>query len=166
MNLADAAWIDLVLLAVLGLSVLAGLWRGFVFEIVALLGWLVAYIMANICGPLLAASLPAGGSAAVRFWGAYVLVFVIVLVVCGLLARVLRALISATPLSAVDRLLGGAFGAARGALVLVIVGTLIMLSPFARADWWRHSQSALWIGQALQGLKPVLPESLHSRIET
>jgi len=47
-------WVDLALLAVFGLSVLIGLWRGFVFEIVSLLGWLVAFVIANSAGPFLA----------------------------------------------------------------------------------------------------------------
>ena len=66
-----------------------------------------------------------------RLWVAYILVFVLVLLTCTLLARMLRALISATPLSFVDRLLGGVFGVVRGALILVVVGTLVTLSPYA-----------------------------------
>ena len=160
----DPHWVDIALLAVLCVSALVGLWRGFVFEIVALLGWLVAYVAANLGGPWVAGQLPSGAGAAIRLWGASVLVFV--LVACTLLARLLRALVSVTPLTVVDRLLGGAFGAARGVVVLVIVGTLVTLSPFAQAAWWRQSQSALWIDQALEGLKPVLPPSLHGRMAT
>lgn len=162
----DPRWVDIALLAVLCISVLVGLWRGFVFEIVALLGWVVAYVAANLAGPWVADQLPPNGSSVLRFWGGYVIVFLVVLVACSLLARLLRALVSATPLSVVDRLLGGAFGVARGVVVLVIVGTLVTLSPFARAAWWRQSQGALWIDQALEGLKPVLPQSLHGRMAT
>ncbi len=155
-------WVDIALLTVLCVSVLIGLWRGFVFEIVSLLGWLVAFVMANSCGPMLAAVLPVGDAAsALRLWLGYGIVFVLVLVACTLLARMLRALISATPLSIVDRLLGGMFGVARGALVLVIVATLVTLSPFARSSPWRNSHGALWLGMALEGLKPVLPQSLN-----
>jgi membrane protein required for colicin V production len=159
-------WVDLALLAVLCLSVLVGLWRGLVFEIVSLLGWLVAFIMANSLGPMLAQNLPFGDPASpLRLWVAYAVVFVLVLVACTLLARMLRALISATPLSVVDRLLGGAFGVVRGALVLVIVATLVTLSPFSRSSSWRNSHGALWLGVALEGLKPVLPQSLNVHID-
>ena len=159
-------WVDIALLAVFGLSVLIGLWRGFVFEIVSLLGWLVAFVIANSAGPLLADAVPIGDQPQVRLWIAYVAVFILILVTCTLLARMLRALVSATPLTVIDRLLGGAFGVARGVVVLVIVGTLVTLSPFAQAAWWRQSQSALWLDQALEGLKPVLPQPLHGRIAT
>lgn len=160
-------WVDLVLLGLFGLSVLVGLWRGLVFEVVSLLGWLVAFIIANSVGPMLAELVPAGvAEPALRLWGAYLVVFVLVLIACTLLARMLRALVSATPLSAIDHLLGGVFGVVRGALVLVVVATLVTLSPFAQSTPWRSSHGALWLGLALEGLKPILPQSLNVHINT
>jgi len=160
-------WVDIALLAVFCLSVLVGLWRGFVFEIVSLLGWLVAFIIANAAGPLLADYLPMGDAgASARLWTAYVLVFVVLLLTCTLLARMLRALVAATPLSFVDHLLGGVFGMVRGALVLVVVALLVMLSPYATSAPWKNSHGSLWLGLALEGLKPVLPQSLNVHIHT
>ncbi|MCK9689714.1 CvpA family protein [Scleromatobacter humisilvae] len=160
-------WVDIALLSVFGLSVLIGLWRGFVFEIVSLLGWAVAFVIANTLGPLLARFIPLGddGSPA-RLWTAYIIVFVLILLTCTLLARMLRALVSATPLSFFDRLLGGLFGVVRGALILVVVGMLVSLSPYASSAVWKNSHGALWLGLALEGLKPVLPQSLNVHIAT
>lgn len=170
MNLAQfdiqLGWVDIALLAVFGVSVLIGLWRGFVFEIVSLLGWLVAFVIANSAGPFLAGFVPVGDEPQVRLWIAYIVVFVVILVTCTLLARMLRALIAATPLSFVDHLLGGTFGALRGALVCVVVATLVMLSPYATSTAWKKSHGALWLGMALEGLKPVLPQSLNVHIHT
>ena len=160
------SWVDIALLAVLGLSVLIGLWRGFVFEIVSLLGWLVAFVIANSAGPVLADFVPFGGEPQVKLWIAYIFVFVAILVTCTLLARMLRALIAATPLSFVDHLLGGVFGVVRGALICVVLATLVMLSPYASSTTWKNSHGALWLGMALEGLKPVLPQSLNVHIHT
>jgi membrane protein required for colicin V production len=102
----------------------------------------------------------------VRLWTAYILVFVLVLLTCMLFARMLRALISATPLSFIDRLLGGLFGVVRGALILVVVGMLVTLSPYSTSTTWTNSHGALWLGMALEGLKPVLPQSLNVHIAT
>ncbi len=171
MNLGGYAiplgWVDIVLLAVFLLSALIGLWRGFVFEIVSLLGWLVAFVIANSAGPFLAGLPPlAGIDPNLRLWGAYILVFVMVLITCTLLARMLRALVSATPLSFVDHLLGGVFGMVRGTLILVVVATLVTLSPYADSTTWKKSHGALWLGLALEGLKPLLPQSLNVHIKT
>ena len=160
-------WVDIVLLAVFLLSVLVGLWRGLVFEIVSLLGWLVAFVIANSAGPFLADLIPLSGSdPQVRLWVAYIVVFVLVLLTCTLLARMLRALVAATPLSFVDHLLGGVFGMVRGALILVVAATLVMLSPYANSTTWKSSHGALWLGLALEGLKPILPQSLNVHIKT
>ena len=159
-------WVDIALLAVSGLSVLVGLWRGFVFEIVSLLGWLVAFVIANSAGPFLADFVPVASSPEVKLWIAYIVVFVVILITCTLLACMLRALVAATPLSFVDHLLGGVFGAARGVLVCVVVATLVMLSPYATSTTWKKSHGALWLGLALEGLKPVLPQSLNVHIHT
>ena len=160
-------WVDITLLAIFGLSVLVGLWRGLVFELVSLLGWVVAFVIANALGPVLSELIPvASGQPGLRLWIAYIVVFVAVLICCTLLARMLRALISATPLSVIDRLLGGGFGAVRGALILVVLGTLVTLSPYAQSTQWQNSHGALWVGMALEGLKPVLPQSLTVHINT
>ena len=159
-------WVDIALLAVFVLSVLIGLWRGFVFEIVSLLGWLVAFVIANSAGPFLAEFVPFGNEPQVKLWIAYIVVFLLILVTCTLLARMLRALIAATPLSFVDHLLGGVFGVVRGALICVVVATLVMLSPYATSTTWKKSHGALWLGMALEGLKPVLPQSLNVHIHT
>jgi membrane protein required for colicin V production len=160
-------WVDLVLLGVFLLSVLIGLWRGFVFEIVSLLGWLLAFIIANSAGPFLADLIPLSSTdPPLRLWAAYIVVFVLVLLTCTLLARMLRALVSATPLSFIDHLLGGAFGVLRGALILVIAATLVTLSPYANSTTWKNSHGALWLGLALEGLKPILPPSLIVHIKT
>ena len=159
-------WVDIALLAVFGLSVLIGLWRGFVFEIVSLLGWLVAFVIANSAGPFLAQVVPIGSEPEVRLWIAYIVVFVVILVTCTLLARMLRALIAATPLSFIDHLLGGLFGVLRGALICIVLGTLVMLSPYATSTTWKKSHGALWLGMAMEGLKPVLPQSLNVHIHT
>ena len=71
-------WVDIALLAVFGLSVLVGLWRGFVFEIVSLLGWLVAFVLANSSGPFLADYLPIGSEPQVKLWIAYLVVFLLI----------------------------------------------------------------------------------------
>ena len=160
-------WVDLVLLGIFLLSVLIGLWRGFVFEIVSLLGWLVAFVIANSTGPFLADLVPLSSTdPQLRLWAAYVIVFVLVLLTCTLLARMLRALVAATPLSIVDHLLGGVFGMVRGALILVVAATLVMLSPYANSTTWKSSHGALWLGLALEGLKPILPQSLNVHINT
>lgn len=47
----DIGWVDWALLAVLLASVIVGLVRGLVFEVLSLLGWVAAYIAAQATSP-------------------------------------------------------------------------------------------------------------------
>ena len=60
MTLPALSLVDWTLLAVLALSVVVGLWRGFVFECLSLAGWVVAWFAAQWGAPHLAVKLPVG----------------------------------------------------------------------------------------------------------
>jgi membrane protein required for colicin V production len=163
--MSTLSWIDWALLAVLSVSVLIGLVRGFVFEIMALAGWIVAWFGAQWAAPQLAAYLPIGApGGAVNIVTAFALAFLAVLVAWSLLARLVRMLIQATPLSLADRALGAGFGLVRGAMLLLVLATLVMLTPAARSAEWQSSTGAAWLRVALQGLKPLLPAAMAERL--
>jgi membrane protein required for colicin V production len=152
------AWVDAVLLGLLVLSVLLGLWRGFTFELLSLLGWVAAFFAAQWFTPQVAAQLPVGTpggglNAAVAFG----LCFFAALLVWGLLARLVRLLVRATPLSVVDRVLGAGFGALRGLVLLLALAVVVGLTPAAGAPAWQASQAAPWLAAIVSGLKPLLP---------
>ena len=165
MTVSDLGWVDWALLAVLALSSVVGLWRGLVFEVLALIGWVAAYIVAQILSPTVAAMLPVGSpGSALNQGGAFALVFVLALVAWAITARLLRLVIHATPLQAIDRFLGAGFGLLRGAVLLLAVATVVSLTPAVRSPAWQHSQGAAWLAAVLHGLKPVLPVSLAQRL--
>ena len=158
-GLPALSWIDWTLLAVLGLSVVVGIWRGFVFECLSLAGWIAAWFTAQWAAPRLAPYLPIGAPGqALNLAAALALCFFATLIAWSLLAKLIRMLIHATPLSLPDRLLGGGFGVLRGAVLLLAVSSVIALTPAAQSPGWRASQGARWLGATLQALRPLLPE--------
>src|SRR5690606_38819869 len=104
-------WIDYAIIGVLGLSVLIGLWRGLVAEVLALVVWAAAFWVAWVFGPAVAShfgtiiTLPSA-----RIIAGYGLCFVAVLVLGALLRFVVARLVASTGLSGTDRLLGMIFG--------------------------------------------------------
>ncbi len=158
LTLPALGWIDWTLLAVLALSVLIGLWRGFVFEVMSLAGWLVAWFCAQWGAPQLVPYLPVStADSPLRLAAAFLMCFVAVLLLWSLLSRLVRMLVHATPLSIPDRLLGGGFGVLRGGVLLLAVASVIALTPAAQSTGWRTSQGARWLELGLQALKPLLP---------
>jgi membrane protein required for colicin V production len=165
MSMPALDWVDWALAAVLALSIVVGLWRGLLFEVLSLVGWVAAYIAAQVFASTAAPMLPIGTpGSGLNQGAAFALVFVVALLAWALASRLLRTVIHATPLQLVDRVLGGGFGLLRGAVLLLAVATVVSLTPVAHAPVWQHSQGAAWLGVLLQGLKPVLPESLAQRL--
>ena len=151
-------WVDWTLLAVLALSAVVGLWRGLVFELMSLVGWVVAYVAAQLYSLQVAPHLPIGlPGSALNLGAGFAVTFVAVLIGWTLLARLVRLLLHATPLTLIDRTLGAAFGLVRGGVLLLALATLVAFTPAARSQPWQDSQGAAWLRVALQGIKPVLP---------
>lgn len=154
----DLHWIDWTLLAVLLLSIVVGLVRGFVFELMSLAGWLVAWFGAQFLAHEVSPHLPVGTpGSATNMAAAYVLCFFAILIVWTLLAKLVRLLLHATPLSLPDRLLGAGFGMLRGGVLLLAVATAVTLTPAAHSAPWKRSEGARWLEMAMLGLKPLLP---------
>ncbi len=162
---AGLGWVDWTLLAVLGLSVVIGLLRGLVFEVLSLLGWVAAYIAAQAFAPMAAAHLPVGTPGSpLNTAAAFVAVFIAALIVWSICARVVRMLVNVTPLRLIDRVLGAAFGALRGLVLLLAVATVVAMTPASRSSAWQHSFGAAWLGALLQGVKPLLPQELAQHL--
>ena len=153
------ATLDWVFLAVLLASLALGAWRGLVYEVLSLLGWVAAFVLAQWLAPDAAAFLPMGRSAdAVRYAAGFVLVFIGAAFAAGLLAWLVKKLVQAVGLRPVDRTLGAAFGLVRGAVLLLTAATVILMTPLRSGQWWTDSTGAGVSTTGLRGLKPVLPE--------
>ena len=165
MTVPALGWVDWAMAAVLTMSVIVGFWRGLVFEVLSLLGWVAAYVAAQAFADALAPMLPIGdpGSALNR-GSAFALLFFAALIIWALASRLLRQVIHATPLQAIDRVLGAGFGLLRGAVLLLAVATVVALTPAVRSSAWQASHGAAWLAALLQSLKPMLPASVAQHL--
>src|SRR5689334_15261774 len=113
-------WLDYAVIGVFAASLFVGAWRGLVREVLSILGWVIAFLAANLLagplGPLMPQVIP---SPELRVAAAYVAVFAGSLIVTSLLALLISKIVQATGLGGVDRLLGALFGAARGVLIVM-----------------------------------------------
>lgn len=156
---------DYAVLVILLASMLLGAWRGVVGEIIALAAWVLAFFAAKWWGDELARQLLTGiADPAVRIVVAWVLVFVVVLLLMALVRLAIRGLLKALGLSLSDRALGVLFGTARGVLiVLVLVGLGGMLS-LAKEKWWSEAYFSAPLETAVLACKPWLPPEVAKRI--
>lgn len=162
-----ASWnaADITMLAVLLLSMAVGAWRGLVFELMSLVGWFAAYLAAQWGSPSVAPYVPVGApGSAIHHAAAFALTFIVALLAWGLLSRLLKMLIHATPLGLVDRLLGAAFGALRGLVLLLAVAAVVTRTPWVQSPTWQQSTGAAWLKVLLVGLKPALPAPISDQL--
>ncbi|HZV92691.1 MAG TPA: CvpA family protein, partial [Caldimonas sp.] len=150
-------WVDIAMLGVVALSAVVGLWRGLTFELLSLAGWFAAYFGASWLVPWLAPHLPIGApGSALNHGVAFASAFLAVLILWSLLSRAIAALVGATPLRPLDRLLGAVFGVARAGVVLLAAATLVSFTPFSATAAWRQSSGAAMLGEALHRWLPRL----------
>ena len=158
-------WADYTILAVLALSVLIGLWRGLVSEVLAIACWVAAFWLAWLFGEPLAQRFSAVDVPSVRLLLGYGLCFLVVLIAGALLAFVLRKLVAGSGLSGTDRLLGMFFGLARGWLLVTLAVVLLGFTPLPRDPWWQASRLLPGFQLGAEWLSARLPESVKRHVD-
>ena len=144
--------------AIMLASMLFGAWRGLVYEVLSVLSWVAAFLLAQLFAPQVAPLLPLGHAPQQgRYAVAFMVVFIAVVIVGGLLTWVTKKLVEAVGLRPVDRVLGAGFGLLRGALLLMAVAIVVNMTHWRRDPLWTESTAAGMAIAAVKQLKPVLP---------
>jgi membrane protein required for colicin V production len=150
---------DWILLALLAASMLLGALRGLVYEVLSVMGWIAAFLLAQWFAPTVSEKLPMQGSGeTLRFAAAFVLVFIASVFAAGLISALMKKLISAVGLRPVDRILGAIFGAFRGLILLLALSVVVHMTALHESEWWLDSKGGPMLMTLLKGLRPMLPE--------
>jgi membrane protein required for colicin V production len=155
--------LDFVVIGILLLSSLLGLWRGLVHELMAILGWPLAFVLSKLFAGDIAPLLPLKQEAA-RIAGAYALVFIAALIVWSVLTSLLCKLLKAAGSDWSDRVLGGLFGVLRGGVVLLVLVWMVGLTNFFEHPFWRDALTSKTLEDAALLTKAWLPDSIAQRI--
>lgn len=150
---------DYLLIAIVGLSMVLSLWRGFVREAISLIGLVAAFFAASRASGVAAGALTdwIPNQTAANIAG-FVLVFVAVMVVVALLGALIRKLVDMADLTATDRTLGMLFGLARG---LLLIGLFFLIyTSYAGHDqpWMKKSLLTPYAKQLGDMLGRAIPE--------
>ena len=156
---------DYLVLFVLISSVVISTLRGLVKEILSLLGWIVAFVVANAYGAKLAPMLPEllPGETA-RLIMAFVVLFLGVRILMGLLSLAIGAVITPTGLTLADRGLGGLFGLARGIVIVLAAVILCGMTSIPQQDFWRNALLSPMAETGARTVKPFLPAALAQHV--
>ncbi|EEX50237.1 CvpA family protein [Pasteurella dagmatis] len=129
--------IDYIIIAIIGFSIIVSLLRGFVREVMSLVSWICAFLVASHFYPYLANYLTQIESPYIRNGSAIAILFIATLIVGAIVNYTIGQLVDKTGLSSTDRVLGACFGLLRG--VLIVAALLFFVDNFTN-----FSQSELW----------------------
>lgn len=133
-------WVDWAIIAIIIVSCLISLKRGFVKEALSLVTWIIAGVVAWLFGGALSQHLTDFiEMPSARIIAACAILFVATLLVGALVNFLISELVRVTGLSGTDRFLGMVFGGARGALLVVVLTGLLSLAPVQQDPWWQQS---------------------------
>jgi membrane protein required for colicin V production len=133
--------LDYIVLAIVLISAIAGLVRGFLREVCTLITWVLAVWLAWKLGPMIEPYL--GGTlrkAPYGLWAGRGIVFIAVLIIGAMVGAIVNYFVRLSMFSGLDRLLGFVLGLIRG---VVAVGVAIILAQAVHLDgesWWKKSR--------------------------
>jgi membrane protein required for colicin V production len=143
-------WFDFAVLGVLALSGLLAMARGFVKELLSLMGWIIAAIVTFITLPYVRDPVrDLVKSQTIADIGAGIVIFLVVLVICGFITGWLTRKMPGGTFGFLDGLLGLVFGLARGALLVALAYVLLQVA-------FKSDNLPPWVVQAKT--KPYLDE--------
>jgi len=153
--------LDLLLIGILLVSLIWGLFRGLVREILALGSWVLAGWLTWRFGAALGDYLMAWlNSDQLSYFAGMGVVFIGGLVASTLISRVAYRQFQISGLTAMNRVLGAIFGVARG----VVVSTLLLFgaqfSPATEARWYRESELVPYFAPLLDFTDDVIAQQL------
>jgi membrane protein required for colicin V production len=183
----DSNWIDYTVLGIFVLSVMIGFARGLIREVISLLIWVAAFIVASVFSNAVAAKFTStssyqhllasasgsiGDGAAqhismLAVGASFVGLFVVTLIVGSIINRIISYAVESSGISIVNRLLGGAFGFGRGCLMGLIILFLFSLMPVEQSAAWTTSKSVEIFKPGVEWLSNIINpqiEGLKSQV--
>lgn len=159
-------WVDYFLLAIITISALLSLWRGFVREALSLVSWITALWVAVLFFEDFSDWLTRWiDTPSVREVVAFAVLFVTTVLLGGLVNYLAGELVSKTGLTATDRALGIVFGIARGVIIVAVLVLLAGLTSLPKDPWWSESLLLAHFQDMALWLRSFLPPDIAGHIQ-
>jgi membrane protein required for colicin V production len=160
-------WVDYAILGVILLSALVGIGRGLIREVLSLGSWIAAIVVGWLFHREVAELLvPYLSQPSVRLGVAFIALVILTLFVGAIVASILSALVEKTGLSGLDRLLGLAFGAARGVVIVAMAVFLAALTPMPQDSWWQASTLIAPFQGVAEWLVGQVPPEVQEKVKS
>ena len=155
--------LDVGVIAILLVSLLIGVWRGLLYEVLSLAGWPIAFLLSKLSAERVAQMIPMVQES-MRIAAAYALVFILALIAWGIAARLISSMFKAIGSVSTDRAMGAMFGVLRGGLVVLVLTWLAGLTQLPQQPFWRGAASSKSLENIALLTKVWLPDDIAQRV--
>ncbi|MGG7055514.1 CvpA family protein [Nitrosomonas sp. ANs5] len=156
---------DYFVLGIVSISALLSITRGLVREVVSLLAWVIAFFVASRYSveiePFLADFVE---DPSIRMLSAFVVTFFVVLLVSMLGAQLLSTLVRSVGLGLIDRMLGAAFGFARGLVIVLFLVLAAGFTPLPQQPFWQEAVLSEPLEIMAADIVPWLPQEFRDLV--
>lgn len=154
--------IDYLLIAIVALSAVLGIFRGFVKEAVSLLGWIFAIWGGWRFGAQVADWLPdLFGDGMARVWVGRLAILIGVLIISGIISGLISFVMGRSGLDGTDRFIGMIFGLGRGVILAGVVVSVLKFAGFQTDSWWGQSKLIPYAAPIAESLRDLADEGLE-----
>ena len=148
------SYLDWLFLSVIFISMMIGAYRGWLPQALSMLGFLAAFVAFVKLGPSIAQWLPLSGPGEALRDNLGALIALIGNLILGHQAVVLhKKLFTRSGPQPAHRTLGGIFGMFSGIFLLLAASSIINLSEWRDASWWKNTIEAQVTHFILQSMK-------------
>ncbi|MCH9769292.1 MAG: CvpA family protein [Gammaproteobacteria bacterium] len=156
------SWFDFVIIGIALFSIIISFFRGFLREVISLIVWILAFILALKFAPIFSQQLTGlidGEN--LRYLLAFGIIFVVVIIVGAVFNLVVKSIVSKVGFGALDKLLGIIFGFARGVFVVAIIIMFIDVSSLSKHSWYTESDLVPQFKPLVVWLDKLLPDKFQ-----
>ncbi|HIG0327199.1 TPA: CvpA family protein [Legionella pneumophila] len=155
-------WVDIAIVAIIALSVLTGLFRGFVKELVALCVWVLAiwlgFNYSQSLDPWLSSYIQ---EQSVRTVIGFIIILFATLFVGGVVNAILSFILKRAGLSGTDRTLGMGFGFLRGVFIVALIMVAVKMTSLPYQEYSQKSKLYARFDPVVALLYSHLPEFIR-----
>ena len=156
-------WVDFVIIAIVVVSAVISLLRGFLKEAISLLGWVLAFWLALTFADDVSALFESYASQpSVRHALAFSVIVVATLMITAIVMFLVRLVVDNTGITGTDRALGIVFGIARGVVIVAMLVLIGGLTALPKEPWWGESMLLPHFQALATEIHSVLPPEVAS----
>jgi membrane protein required for colicin V production len=159
-------WIDISIITVVSISILTGLFRGFVKEAIALCTWIIAIWLAFQYTEVLDVYLKSYlQDETIRNIASFMLILIATLLLGSIVNAILSFILRKAGLGGTDRLLGMGFGLIRGVLIVSLIMLGIKMSSLPYQKYRTESKLYASLDPIVNTLYQHMPEFIKKIAE-